>query len=183
MPRQLASLAGSESWLNPVISFNPRLWLERVLASKADQTSVSPFHAVEIRYTNHACQAAQDTRGKRYVSAEAPILPLGQCDRPDQCQCRYQHHEDRRAGSRRDADNGLPTQSDTRHDEQRQVKDRRSENIADAEPVSVSEDSYYEHVGNEIRDRSHGASESEGVDPYNSGSFDKSKSWNSSSGK
>ena len=171
-------------WLNQVTSFKPRLWLKRLFASRADQTCVSPFHAVEIRCTKNACQAAQDTHGERYVSAEAPLLPLDQCDRPDRCRCRYQHYKDRRDDSRRRAEIGLPTQSNSERVERRHVKGRRSEDTAeDAEPCSLSEDSYYEYVGNTIRDPSLDASESAGVDPYNSGSFDKSKSWKSSSRK
>ena len=44
------------------------------------------------------------------------------------------------------------------------------------EPCSVSEDSYYEYVGDKINDQLLDDSESVGVDPYNTGSFDKSKS-------
>ena len=140
-------------WLNQVTSFKPRLWLNRLFVSRADKTHVSPFHAVEIRCTKNACQAAQDTRGKHYLSAEAPRLPLDQCDRPDQCQCRYQHYEDRRGDSRRDAESGSPTQSDAERVERRKAKGRRAEEIAeDAEPSSLSEDSYYDYVGKKIRD-------------------------------
>jgi hypothetical protein len=168
---------GLELWLNQVTSFKPRLWLKRVFARRADQTRVSPFHAVGIRYAKNSCQAAQDTHGERYVSAEAPLLPLGQCDRPDRCQCRYQHYEDRRRGSRRRAESGLPRQSDAERVERRKTKGRRAEDIAeDGEPCSVSEDSYYEYVGDKFYDQSLDASESTGVDPYNTGSFDKSKS-------
>ena len=157
-------------------SFTPRLWLKRVFARKADKTRVSLFHAVEIRTTNDACPAAQNTNGERYLSAEAPPLPLGQCDRPDQCQCRYQHYEDRRGNSRRGAESGAPSQHDAERDEQRNLKGRRAEDIAeDGEPCSVSEDSYYEYVGDKIHDQLLDDSESAGVDPYNSGSFDKSK--------
>ncbi len=171
-------------WLNQVTSFKPRRWLNRLFSSRADQTCVSPFHAVEIRCTKNACQAAKDTHGKRYLSAEAPPLPLDQCDRSDRCQCRYQHYKDRRGESRRGAEVGLPTQSDPKRVQRRHAKDRRAEDIAeDAEPFSFSEDSDYEHVGKKIRDPSLDASESAGVDPYNSGSFDKSKSWKSSSRK
>ena len=64
------------------------------------------------------------------------------------------------------------------------MKGRRAEDIAgDAEPFSVHEDSYYEHVGDTVRTAMLDDSEPEGVDPYNSGSFDKSKSWSSSSDK
>ena len=157
-------------------SFKPRLLLKRLFARKADQTRVSPFHAVEIRGANDACQAAQDAHGERYLSAEAPALPLGQCDRPDRCQCRYQHYEDRRGNSRRGAESGLSSQHDAEHVEQRNLKGRRADDIAEGgEPCSVSEDSYYEYVGDKIHDQLLDDSESAGVDPYNSGSFDKSK--------
>jgi len=171
-------------WINQVTSFKPRLWLNRLFASRADQTGVSPFHAVEIRCTKNACHAAQDTHGERYLSAEAPPLPLDKCDRPDRCRCRYQHYKDRRDDSRRAVEIGLPTQSDPERVERRQVEGRRSEDIAeDAKPCSVSEDSYYEYAGNTFRDPSLDVSESAGVDPYNSGSFDKSKLRKSSSRK
>jgi hypothetical protein len=64
------------------------------------------------------------------------------------------------------------------------VKDRRAEDVADeTEPFSVHKDSYYEHVSDTIRTVTLDANEPDGVDPYNSGSFDKSKSRSSSSGK
>ena len=157
-------------------SFNPRLWLKRVFARKADKTRISSFHAVEIRAKNDACQAAQDTNGERYLSAEAPPLPLSQCDRPDRCQCRYRHYEDRRNDSRRGAESGLAAQHDAERVEQRNLKGRRADDIAEGgEPCSVSEDSYYEYVGDKISDQLLDDGESAGVDPYNTGSFDKSK--------
>lgn len=133
-------------------SFKPRLPLKLPFASRADQTCVSPFHAVEIRCGKNACQAAKDTRGERYLSAEAPLLPLDQCDGPDRCQCCYQHYKDRRVGPRRREEVGLPTQSDPERVERRHAKGRRAEDIAeDAEPSSLSEGSYYEHVAKKIR--------------------------------
>ncbi len=119
----------------------------------------SPFHAVEIRCTKNACQAAKDTRGERYLSAEAPLLPLERCDRPDRCQCGYKHHEDRRGRiSRRSVEGDLPTQSDAESAERRHGKGRRVEDIAeDAEPSSLSEDTYYSQVLKQIRDPSDSA--------------------------
>jgi hypothetical protein len=158
-------------------SFNPRIWLKRVFARKADKTRISQFHAVAIRGTNDACQAVRDAHGERYLSAEAPALPLGQCDRPDRCQCRYQHYEDRRGNSRRGGESGLHAQNDAERVERRKLRGRRADDIAEgSEPCSVSEDSYYEYVGDKINDQLLDGSESAGVDPYNTGSFDKSKS-------
>ena len=160
----------------------------RLFARPAEKPRVSPYHAVSIRCGKNACQSAQDKLGERHLSAAAPLLPLDQCDRPNQCECRYQHYDDRRRNSRRSSKDGLSAQTDSERLERRCVKGRRAEDVAedvaeDAGPFSVHEDSYYEHVGDTIRTAILDASEPDGVDPYNSGSFDKSKSWSSSSGK
>ena len=165
-------------------SVKPRRWFTRLFARTAKKPRVSPYHSVAIRYGKNACQAAQDELGERHLSAESPLLPLDQCDRPDQCECRYQHYDDRRGDPRRDSEQGLPEQTDSERVERRHAKDRRAQDVAeDEEPFSVNEDSYYEHVGDTVRTAMLDASESDGVDPYNSGSFDKSKSWGSDSGK
>ena len=165
-------------------SVRPRGWFTRLFARTTKKTRVSPYHAVAIRCGKNACQAAQDKLGERHLSAAPPLLPLDQCDRTDQCECRYQHYDDRRGDPRRTSEQGLPVQTDSERIERRYAKDRRAEDVAeDAEPFSVHEGSYYEHVGDTIRTAILDASEQDGVDPYNSGSFDKSKSWSPSSGK
>jgi len=165
-------------------SVRPRGWFTRLFAKGAKKPRTSKYHAVAIRCGKNACQAAKDNLGERHLSAEAPLLPLKQCDRPDQCECHYQHYDDRRGGSRRSSDHALPAQTDSERAERRNLKGRRAEDIAEeTEPYSVSDDSYYEHVGDTIRTALLDASESDGVDPYNSGSFDKSKSWSPGSGK
>jgi hypothetical protein len=58
------------------------------------------FHAVSIVPGVRACSQAQALQGQRFLSSEAPPLPLKKCDYP-RCQCRYEHHEDRRKGNRR----------------------------------------------------------------------------------
>jgi hypothetical protein len=47
-----------------------------------------------------ACNAALACKGKRYLSSEAPRLPLAGCD-ASACACKYRHFDDRRAGARR----------------------------------------------------------------------------------
>ena len=156
----------------------PRRWFERLFARTAEEPHVTKYHAVSIQCTDNACQAAKDTLGQRHLSAEAPMAPLRDCDRPDQCDCRYQHYDDRRGGSRRRTDQGLPAHTDSNREERRSLRDRRAPTDgSDAEPFSVHEDSYYEHVGDTIRTAMIDSSESDGVDPYNSGSFDRSKNW------
>ena len=55
----------------------------------------SQFHAVSIRFADNACEAAKAIEDKRILSAEAPRLPLPDCD-VLQCKCRFIHHQDRR---------------------------------------------------------------------------------------
>jgi hypothetical protein len=64
------------------------------------------FHAVSIEPGHHACAAANFLRGKRFLSSEAPPLPLRECI-CQQCECRYLHHEDRRSRTRRARDVGI----------------------------------------------------------------------------
>jgi hypothetical protein len=58
------------------------------------------FHAVEIRAPDGGCNTVRALAGKRFLSAEAPPIPLRSCGR-DTCACYYVHHDDRRAGQRR----------------------------------------------------------------------------------
>jgi hypothetical protein len=165
-------------------SEKPRSLLKRLFAKKAKKPSTTLYHAVAIRCGKTSCQAAQDNQRERYLSAEAPLLPFDQCDRPDQCDCRYQHYKDRRDGPRRRSEEGLSETADPERLERRYAKDRRASDDSDeAEPFSVREGSYQEHVEDTIRSETLKVDELDGIDPYNSGSFDKSKSWKSTSNK
>ena len=66
------------------------------------------FHAVSVRTGPQSCRAAKQVKEVRYLSQDAPALPLPGCEQRRQCQCRYRHHDDRREGPRRDKDVGLP---------------------------------------------------------------------------
>jgi hypothetical protein len=73
-------------------------------------TISNPFHAVQITPPQgNGCKAVQSCTGKRYLSAEAPKLPLAGCDAA-QCKCRYVHRDDRRAGPRRASDTSVSQQ-------------------------------------------------------------------------
>ena len=171
---------GSKLRLNQMSSVRPRGWFTRLFAKRAKKPRASKYHAVAIRCGNTACQAAKDNLGERHLSAEAPLLPLEQCDQPDQCNCHYQHYDDRRGRSRRRSDDDLTSQTDSDRAERRNLRGRRAEDFdEEAEPYSVNDDSYYEHVGDTVRSALLDVNELDGVDPYNSGSFDKSKSWRS----
>ena len=47
------------------------------------------------------CSAAVEPRSKRFLSPEAPSLPLPNCSLPDGCQCKYKYWNDRRGMDRR----------------------------------------------------------------------------------
>jgi len=61
--------------------------------------AVDAFHAVSIEPAEGCCAAVEAIRVQRFLSEEAPALPLAECASSD-CQCRYVHHADRRSGAR-----------------------------------------------------------------------------------
>jgi hypothetical protein len=62
------------------------------------------WSAVSIVCTSASCAAAQALKGQRYLSADAPRLPLSDCTSAETCPCVYRKHPDRRAGPRRETD-------------------------------------------------------------------------------
>lgn len=68
--------------------------------------SANPYHAVSINPGGGACASAHRFAGQRFLSRQAPRLPLPKCD-VAVCECRFKHHEDRRVGPRRRADVGF----------------------------------------------------------------------------
>ncbi len=63
-----------------------------------------PWKAVAILADDSACEAARQLRGQRFLSRDAPRLPLRECTRQNQCQCKYRHLKDRRGPPRRAED-------------------------------------------------------------------------------
>jgi hypothetical protein len=72
----------------------------------ADRQPRLRYHCVAVVAGRQACAAALELGSTRLLSADAPRLPLATCDRPSDCDCRYQHFDDRRAGPRRAAESG-----------------------------------------------------------------------------
>lgn len=60
--------------------------------------------AVSILSSTSSCEAARALKGQRFLSAEAPRLPLVECTQSARCACTYRKYSDRRAGPRREAD-------------------------------------------------------------------------------
>jgi hypothetical protein len=63
----------------------------------------NPWHAVAIVPGTRACQSARAAGKTRYLSAEAPPLPLPNCS-SQSCTCHYRHYQDRRRSLRRAGD-------------------------------------------------------------------------------
>ena len=84
----------------------------------------NPFHAVSVQSPQNSCAAARQLAGQRYLSTEAPRLPLQNCTAAT-CTCRYAHHDDRRAGPRRASDSVRTQNPFFRGDERRRAGGRR----------------------------------------------------------
>lgn len=74
----------------------------RKLQQKLELRANNPrsFHAVTIVPARPACKLVRRHIQTRYLTTEAPRLPLSGCH-IEQCRCRYMHHEDRRVEDRR----------------------------------------------------------------------------------
>jgi hypothetical protein len=87
-------------------------WLAKLFGGKKTPVRpaapASPYHAVSILPGTAACDAAYRLSGQRFLSKQAPLLPLPSCDAPV-CNCRFKHHKDRRSGPRRSSDVGIFT--------------------------------------------------------------------------
>jgi hypothetical protein len=60
-----------------------------------------PWHSVSLLGRGRACAQILALRDRRFLSVEAPPLPLAECTNAPDCTCVYRHHRDRRDGPRR----------------------------------------------------------------------------------
>jgi len=65
-----------------------------------------PFQAISIYRGVDACEHARMASDRRFLSKDAPKLPLTGCTMSEECECRYVKHGDRRADPRRLVDFG-----------------------------------------------------------------------------
>jgi hypothetical protein len=86
----------------------------------------NPWHAVSVIPCRGACVAARESSRVRFLSKEAPALPLSGCPLRV-CTCRYRHHEDRRREPRRAAD----VVAQNRHWPGRERREARGRRITD----------------------------------------------------
>jgi len=82
------------------------------------------YHCVSIVGGPACCPAVKEMALQRLLSADAPRLPVKTCDRPEACQCKFRHYDDRRAGPRR-AEEGARVSAARVSDERRHMRGRR----------------------------------------------------------
>ena len=101
---------------------------ESKVAKPSTSSKSTEYHSVSIKTTATACKAAKDLDGKRFLSAESPVLPLPDCDVAD-CNCRFEHHADRRRPQdRRSPFAGSISETGVHRQEQRESRrDRRDD--------------------------------------------------------
>jgi hypothetical protein len=75
----------------------------RQTAASKHYRITNPYHSVSITPAPGACAEARELRARRFLSTEAPPLPLPRCTLAT-CRCGYRHHDDRRARARRRVD-------------------------------------------------------------------------------
>ena len=84
------------------------------------------WRAVRVVPAASPCEAVLAIREKRFLTSEAPRLPLRDCDRQDRCQCKYQHLADRRGEPRRSADSSFGGAPKAVSPERRRPGERRA---------------------------------------------------------
>lgn len=85
----------------------------RAIGSRALSGSVNKlFHGVAVRARDeNCCTSVVELGGQRFLSEEAPLLPLGDCSNPQGCRCVYEHFDERRDNLRRESDVGMPVRT------------------------------------------------------------------------
>jgi len=103
---------------------------EQQSSAAKPQSTNTQFHAVSIKTAGHACKAAQEMSGRRFLATAAPKLPLPECDVLE-CNCRFAHHDDRRNHKDRRSPfgpGGVAGSTGAYSSEQRSGSDRRKSN-------------------------------------------------------
>lgn len=78
------------------------------------------YHGVSIEMGANHCPAVEEFSDKRFLSNEAPMIPLSDCTLAS-CECRYVHYQDRRDEEDRRALHSIRTDL---HDRTGQVERR-----------------------------------------------------------
>jgi len=98
----------------------------------ARATKSGEYYSVSIKLCGDACDAAREMAGERFLSVDAPQLPLPGCTRAE-CNCGFVHHADRRTPADRRSlfNTGVSMDSGTFRKEQRESRDDRRDDSRD----------------------------------------------------
>ena len=102
-----------------------------VTKTKLPASIKQPWHAISVVVGPLACPAIEGLRDRRFLSAEAPQLPLPECSSPWRCKCIYRHFSDRRALPRRATDRGRSASPKTGEERRERKRGRRADDQAD----------------------------------------------------
>src|SRR5262245_22364794 len=123
--RKSTARKGVAMQIRPPSATSPRA--KEAASSKESKTGKDAWHAVSIVTPTSACEAAAALRNHRFLSKDAPRLPLAGCSSPEGCRCIYRHHADRRGKPRRAKDRGEAPKSGGEVD--RRKRGRRSDDV------------------------------------------------------
>ncbi len=67
----------------------------KTVKRSASPAQRNPYQAVSVMSSRVACTAVGRIKDQRFLTADAPLLPLPDCS-VKECNCKYAHHPDRR---------------------------------------------------------------------------------------
>ena len=115
------------SWLKRRLKVNQIQRQNTRAGSAIEHVHVTnPWHAVGISTGVSCCKASVFLRQTRFLSSQAPPLPLQGCTQAKSCQCKYKHYSDRRSGPRRVTESELFQNALSRHKTAAWAQERRA---------------------------------------------------------
>jgi hypothetical protein len=123
---EFAGIKRMFSWFRRRLKVN-KMQREGARARPIEHVHVTnPWHAVGISTGVSCCKASVFLRQTRFLSGEAPPLPLQGCTQPKSCICKYKHFSDRRTGPRRAVESELFRNALSRHTAAAWTQERRA---------------------------------------------------------
>jgi hypothetical protein len=105
------------------------MWKKSQPAAPVAPKPKAKWHAVSVSSEAGSCFPARLLKGLRFLSTEAPPLPLTECTQPASCTCTYKKYNDRRAELRRSHEiSGI--RSPSPENDQRTTRGRRKRDLA-----------------------------------------------------
>jgi hypothetical protein len=104
------------------------IWKKSQPAAPVAPKPKAKWHAVSVSSEAGSCFPARLLKGQRFLSTEAPLLPLADCTQPASCSCTYKKFDDRRAGLRRSHEISGIRRPSPEH-EQRTTRGRRKRDL------------------------------------------------------